>query len=114
MNERKMKMVKRRFLGLAAALTVCLLACSSLSAHAFDNDAQSSCRGLPSHSVLRFALIAARSQQNGGFNLDMWATVVNRDGIVCAVAFTGNNRGDQWPGSRGISAQRANTGKAFR
>jgi hypothetical protein len=43
----------------------------------------------------------------------MWATVVNRDGIVCAVAFTGNNRGDQWPGSRVISAQKANTANAF-
>jgi uncharacterized protein GlcG (DUF336 family) len=50
---------------------------------------------------------------NGGFNLDMWATVVNRDGVVCAVAFTGNDRGDQWPGSRVISAQKANTANAF-
>src|SRR5204863_2445473 len=44
---------------------------------------------------------------------DMWATVVNRDGIVCAVAFTGANRGEQWPGSRIISAQKANTANAF-
>jgi len=43
----------------------------------------------------------------------MWATVVNRDGVVCAVAFTGDNRGDQWPGSRVISAQKANTANAF-
>jgi uncharacterized protein GlcG (DUF336 family) len=43
----------------------------------------------------------------------MWATVVNRDGVVCAVVFTGNNRGDQWPGSRVISAQKANTANAF-
>jgi uncharacterized protein GlcG (DUF336 family) len=43
----------------------------------------------------------------------MWATVVNRDGIVCAVAFSGANRGDQWPGSRVISAQKANTANAF-
>ena len=43
----------------------------------------------------------------------MWGTVVNRDGVVCAVAFTGNNRGDQWPGSRVISAQKANTANAF-
>jgi len=52
-------------------------------------------------------------QANGGFNLDMWATVVNRDGVVCAVAFTGASRGDQWPGSRVISAQKANTANAF-
>jgi uncharacterized protein GlcG (DUF336 family) len=50
---------------------------------------------------------------NGGFNFDMWGTVVNRDGIVCAVAFTGSNRGSQWPGSRVISAQKANTANSF-
>jgi uncharacterized protein GlcG (DUF336 family) len=43
----------------------------------------------------------------------MWGTVVNRDGIVCAVAFTGTDRGSQWPGSRVISAQKANTANAF-
>src|SRR5688500_16658825 len=43
----------------------------------------------------------------------MWATLVNRDGIVCAVAFTGSDRGSQWPGSRVISAQKANTANSF-
>jgi uncharacterized protein GlcG (DUF336 family) len=71
------------------------------------------CRGLPGYSALKQALTAARLQPNGGFNLDMWGTVVNRDGLVCAVAFTGNERGDQWPGSRVISAQKANTANAF-
>ena len=37
----------------------------------------------------------------------------NRDGIVCAVAFSGVNRGAQWPGSRVISAQKANTANSF-
>jgi len=50
---------------------------------------------------------------NGGLGNDMWATIVNRDGIVCAVVFTGANRADQWPGSRVISAQKANTANAF-
>src|SRR5262245_16604572 len=71
------------------------------------------CRNLPSYSDLKEALTAARLQPNGGFNLDMWGTVVNRDGLVCAVAFTGNDRGAQWPGSRVISAQKANTANAF-
>jgi uncharacterized protein GlcG (DUF336 family) len=44
-----------------------------------------------------------------GLNNQMWATVVDRDGVVCAVAFSGVNRGAQWPGSRVISAQKANT-----
>lgn len=43
----------------------------------------------------------------------MWASVVDRDGIVCAVTFSGQDRNDQWPGSRVISAQKANTGNAF-
>ena len=43
----------------------------------------------------------------------MWATIVNRDGEVVAVAFSGTDRGDQWPGSRVISAQKANTANAF-
>jgi uncharacterized protein GlcG (DUF336 family) len=75
--------------------------------------AQNACRDVPTHSALREALEAARAQPNGGFNLDMWGTVVNRDGVVCAVVFTGNDRDDQWPGSRVISAQKANTANAF-
>jgi uncharacterized protein GlcG (DUF336 family) len=71
------------------------------------------CNDLPSHSELEVSLIEARNANNGGFNLDMWGTVVNRDGIICAIAFTGGNRGDQWPGSRAISAQKANTANAF-
>jgi uncharacterized protein GlcG (DUF336 family) len=82
-----------------------------------DNDARRACRDLPSHTALRTALKsvapAASNAANGGLNFNMWATVVNRDGIVCAVAFTGQNRGDQWPGSRVISAQKANTANAF-
>ncbi len=74
------------------------------------------CEGLPSHAELKAALAAAVGSPpsgNGGFNLHMWATIVDRDGIVCAVAFSGNDRGDQWPGSRVISAQKANTANAF-
>ena len=71
------------------------------------------CSSLPSYAALRAALIQARNQANGGFNLDMWGTILNRDGVVCAVAFTGSDRGDQWPGSRVISAQKANTANAF-
>jgi uncharacterized protein GlcG (DUF336 family) len=80
-----------------------------------DNDRgmSSGCRDLPSHTALRNALSTAQNQPNGGFGLEMWAAVVNRDGIVCAVVFTGTNRGDQWPGSRVISAQKANTANAF-
>lgn len=50
---------------------------------------------------------------NGGLNLNMWATVVDTAGIVVAVVYTGQKEGDQWQGSRIISAQKANTAKNF-
>jgi uncharacterized protein GlcG (DUF336 family) len=76
--------------------------------------ADAQCTGLPDHAFLKAALSAARESNNGGFNLDMWGTVVNRDGVVCAIAYTGKSgRGDQWPGSRIISAQKAYTANAF-
>lgn len=71
------------------------------------------CGALPDHETIRAALVKAREEDNGGFDLDMWITVVDRDGVVCAVAFTGEDRGDQWSGSRVISAQKANTANAF-
>jgi hypothetical protein len=61
--------------------------------------------------ILGLSVPEAKMSRPGPLN--MWATVVNRDGVVCAVAFTGNGRGDQWPGSRVISAQKANTANAF-
>ena len=75
--------------------------------------AVSGCNGLPTRADLEAALKDAQSQTNGGFGLHMWATVVNRAGVVCAVARSGNNSGEQWPGSRVISAQKANTANAF-
>lgn len=99
---------------LVPALGIAILAHTPLaSAHDSDGSSHANCSGLPSFSALRDALKSARAQANGGFNLDMWATVVNRDGQVCAVVFTGANRGSQWPGSRVISAQKANTANAF-
>src|SRR5246500_4277525 len=81
--------------------------------HSNAADAAAACKLLPTYSQLKSALGAARAESNGGFNLDMWGTVVNRDGVVCAVVFTGADRGAQWPGSRVISAQKANTANAF-
>lgn len=102
-------MVLKRSAIVALTLVAVLMA-GGRTVVADDNDA---CKGLPSHGALRDALSAAQAQANGGFALEMWATVVNRDGVVCAVAFSGDRRGDQWPGSRVISAQKANTANAF-
>lgn len=75
--------------------------------------AQADCGDLPNWSQLRAALVAAVAAESSGLDLQMWATLVDRDGIVCAVAFSGEDRGAQWPGSRVISAQKANTANAF-
>lgn len=79
----------------------------------FDSKNSNSCKGLPTYAQLKTALDNAVTADTSGFNLNMWATVVDRDGVVCAVAFSGANRGSQWPGSRVISAQKANTANAF-
>ena len=74
----------------------------------------SPCQDLPTQAELAVALGGVvTGGNNAGFGLNMWATTVNRDGQVCAVAFSGKDRGDQWPGSRVISAQKANTANAF-
>ena len=79
--------------------------------------ALTSCNELPDHATvqqaLRQSIAPTGGPGNGGFDLNMWATIVNRDGQVCVVAFSGDDRGDQWPGSRVISSQKANTANAF-
>lgn len=104
----------RTFAGIGAAVLLSATALANDSdQNGTDGFVAAGCAGLPGHHSLQTALENARSQSNGGFNLDMWGTVVNRDGVVCQVAFTGANRGSQWPGSRVISAQKANTANAF-
>ena len=74
------------------------------------------CSKVPDHGKLKSALTTVVKQgavANSGLGNQEWGTVVNRDGIVCAVVFTGPNRAAQWPGSRLISAEKANTANAF-
>jgi uncharacterized protein GlcG (DUF336 family) len=68
---------------------------------------------LPDHATLRAKLRAVLEEQNGGLGFEMWATILDRNGRVVDVVFSGVRRGDQWPGSRVISAQKANTANAF-
>jgi uncharacterized protein GlcG (DUF336 family) len=97
---------------LRPALLVALV--STFGVSALRADERINCRGLPSYGELKTALsTVVQAGGNGGLANDMWATVVNRDGEVCAVAFSGDDRGSQWPGSRVISAQKANTANAF-
>ena len=94
---------------LFAGLTICLA--SGLGGT--PASALSVCADLPDHAALKTALDSAVATETSGLDLQMWATLVDRDGIVCAVAFSGADRGSQWPGSRLISAQKANTANAF-
>lgn len=99
---------------IAMSAAVCLIGLGSSTASAA---ASAACSALPNHSALKSALQKSikptGGPTNGGFDLNMWATIVDRDGIVCAVAFSGKDRGSQWPGSRVISAQKANTANGF-
>ena len=101
-----MKADAKYLMKVALVIAIVLL---PVAAFAGDND----CKDLPSHAALKIALDSAVAAETSGLNLHMWATLVNRDGVVCAVAFSGVDRGAQWPGSRVISAQKANTANAF-
>src|SRR3954469_23739128 len=74
------------------------------------------CSALPDHGKLKQALTAVVKEGKDattGLGNQMWAVEVNRDGIVCAVVFSGPDRGAQWPGSRIIAAEKANTTNAL-
>ncbi len=98
---------------LPAAL--CVLAIAGCGDNATEPTPNVSTAGLnlPSHDALRSRLQDVLERKNGGLGFEMWASFVNRDGVVQAVVFSGVNRADQWPGSRVISAQKANTANAF-
>jgi uncharacterized protein GlcG (DUF336 family) len=107
MSGRKVRSVLCLGLGLALSVVVA-------AAHDQDGDDNSkNCKDLPGFTALKAALTTATAAETSGLNNHMWATIVNRDGIVCAVAFSGVNRAAQWPGSRVISAQKASTANAF-
>jgi len=102
--------------GVAAAALAMAITTTAGVVHARDGGDQgqgSDCSDLPNYFQLKTALAAATATESSGLNNQMWGTIVDRDGVVCAVAFTGVNRGAQWPGSRVISAQKANTANAF-
>ncbi len=105
-----------RVLSVAVALFAALsLTFAPVFADDDDDGKRKSCKDLPSQAELTAALtsVAGDGTTNGGLGNDSWATIVDRDGIVCAVTFSGTDRNAQWPGSRVISAQKANTAISF-
>lgn len=68
---------------------------------------------LPLYDEMRAALQEIVAKENGGLGFHMWAAVVDRDGFVLDVLFSGEDRASEWPGSRAIAAQKANTANSF-
>jgi hypothetical protein len=74
------------------------------------------CDALPDHAKLVAtlqAVVKLGKDANTGMGNQEWAAVVNRDGVVCAVAFSGPDRSAAWPGSRVIAAEKAHTANAL-
>jgi uncharacterized protein GlcG (DUF336 family) len=63
--------------------------------------------------ALRASVKPSGGPPNGGFENHEWASVVARDGTVCAVVFSGGAPTDQWPGSRAIAMEKASTANSF-
>ncbi|MGH8575792.1 MAG: hypothetical protein ACREXJ_02535 [Gammaproteobacteria bacterium] len=116
--ERNTNVPTRSYYPMSNVLRTTRIACAALGAGlmltsgtvaAQAGERPKACKGLPTQAQLKTQLVAAVGASNGGLNNNMWATIVNADGIVCAVAFSGSNRKEQWLLSRAISAQKANT-----
>src|SRR5580704_13124765 len=105
-------MSHQRILNRVAVITLAIT-CSAGMLYADEQQFGNECNSLPNQAALQAALAAATATETSGLNNQMWATIVDRDGVVCAVAFSGVDRGAQWPGSRVISAQKANTANSF-
>jgi len=101
---------------LRAFVIILLSTATALAQKSTDNPDPHDCSKLPDYNKLKTALtevVKQGKEANGGLGNQEWGTVVNRDGIVCAVIFTGPNRAAEWPGSRVISAMKANTANAL-
>ena len=100
---------------LAAGLTLLLAACSdSITSVPTDPQIRTfTPHRIVSHDQLQAAVGTALSSSNGGLDFPMWATVVDREGVVVAVVHSGQAIDDAWLGSRAISAQKANTANSF-
>lgn len=86
-----------------AALAVCIPSFAQ---------SQPDCPGLPSATTFRAAVqavVKGGSSQNGGMGNQEWAVLVNRNGVGCAVVFSGSTSSEEWPASRVIAASKANT-----
>lgn len=75
------------------------------------------CNGLPSERQLQQFLMTAPSTGGDAGGLFhgtlMWATAVNRDGVVCSYVTSTSDPTQVWPGSQAIAKAKAYTANAF-
>ena len=101
--------------GVCVTVAVACIACGNAAAQSAKLTANESCPVRHDQLVdaLRKSVKPTGGPENGGLENNEWAVAVTRDGTICAVAFSGENWGDQWLGSRLIAAEKANTANAF-
>lgn len=71
--------------------------------------AQAQARCPVSYEELKKAVTDAAAADSTGLNNDYWAVIVNRSGLVCAIAYSGRSVYSQWLLSRQIAAAKAFT-----
>ncbi len=98
--------MKRALILVAAVSSFLVLATGATVADESDGRA---CSHLPGHAELTTVLKSVAGFGNAGVGNDVWAAIVNQDGIVCAVTFSGPDRHAQWEIARLVSAQKAHT-----
>jgi uncharacterized protein GlcG (DUF336 family) len=100
--------------GIAACVLVALTACGDdITNNLISEIPTFTPDPIVTQADLQAALTTALASTNGGLDFPMWATVVDRAGVVVAVVHSGTGVGDAWLGSRAISAQKANTANDF-
>jgi uncharacterized protein GlcG (DUF336 family) len=98
--------MKRLFVSTGIALGVAALGISPFVGR-LRADAAPDCP--VAHQTLAAQLGAADAADGTGLNNHYWAVVVNRAGVICAVAFSGSAIDSQWLLSRQIAAAKAFT-----
>ena len=63
--------------------------------------------------VLRSCVKPSGGPSNGGLDNHVWVAIVDRQGVVRAVCYSGDLVGDQWPASRAVAIEKANTANAM-
>jgi uncharacterized protein GlcG (DUF336 family) len=107
----------KKIASLVAVATLSMASASAFAQTTNQGAETNDCTQLPTHTELTTALDTALSTTNNGLDFDMWATVVNRFGVVCAVTAAAysapGTEADPWSASRVISAQKANTANSL-